>query len=249
MKLTKIHRILQFEQSTWLKTYIDFNTEKRNLTKSDFDKDFFKLMNNSVSGKTMENLRKRINCEVVTDGKRRDKLVSSPCFEQSIIINENFEIIKSKRAKVELKKPIYCGFATLEWSKLLMYDFHYNIIKKQYGERAKLLFTDTDSLCYEIETVDVYDDMYKNKALYDFSDYSENHEYYTKNNLKIDKTNKKIIGKFKDETNGIPIIEFIGLRSKMYSIKLITDKEKKRAKGIKTNFFKNDIKHANYKMY
>ena len=149
-------------------------------------------MNNSVFGKTMEIVRKRINCEVVTDIKRRDKLVSSPYFEQSIIINENVEVIKSKRAKVELKKPIYCGFATLKLSKLLMNEFHYNIIKKQYGEREKLLFTDTDSLCYEIEAEDVYD-MYKNKALYDFSDYSENHEYYTKNNLKIDKPIKNLL--------------------------------------------------------
>ena len=190
LKLTKIHRILQFEQSSWLKTYIDFNTKKRNISKSDSEKDFFKLMNNSVFGKTMENVRKRINCEVVTDEKRRDKLVASPCFEQSIIINDNIDAIKSKQAKVELKKPIYCGFATLELSKLLMYDFHYNVIKKQYGDKAKLLFTDTDSLCYEIETEDIYDDMYNNKTLYSFSDYSDDHDYYKNNNLNIDKTKK-----------------------------------------------------------
>ena len=115
-------------------------------------------MNNSVFGKTMENVRKRINCEVVTDEKKRDKLVASPYFEQLIIINDYFEVIKSKQAKVELKKPIFCGFATLELSKLLMCDFHYNVTKKQYGDKAKLLFTDTDSLCYKIETEVIYDD-------------------------------------------------------------------------------------------
>ena len=128
-----------------------------------------------------------------------------------------------------------------------MYDFHYNAIKKQYGDKAKLLFTDTDSLCYEIETEGMCDDLYNNKTLYDFSDYSDDHDYYKSNNLNIDKTNKKIIGKFKDETNGIPIIEFIGLRSKMYSIKLLNDKAKKRAKGVKKNVVNNDIKHDNYK--
>ena len=138
--------MLQFEQSAWLKTYNDFNTEKK-ISKSDSEKIFFKLMNNSVFGKTMENVRKRRNYEVDTDEKRRDKLVASPCFEQSIIIDDYIEIIKSKQAKEELMKPIYCGFATLELSKLLMYDFHYNVIKKQYKDKEKLLCTDTDSLC------------------------------------------------------------------------------------------------------
>ena len=104
----------------------------------------------------MENVRKRINCEVVTDEKRRDKLAASPCFEKSIIVNENVEVIKTQLAKVESKKPIYCGFVVLELSKLFIYNFHYNVIRKQYGERAKLLFTDTDSLCYEIETDGIY---------------------------------------------------------------------------------------------
>ena len=104
LKLIKIHRILQCEQSHWLITYIDFNTEKRKVSKCESEKDFFKFMNNSVFGKTMENVRKRINCEVVTDEKRRNKLVASPCFEKSIIVNENVEVIKSKQAKVELKK-------------------------------------------------------------------------------------------------------------------------------------------------
>ena len=111
-------------------------------------------------------------------------MVASPCFEKSISFNENVEVIKSKRAKVELKKPIFCEFAILEFSKL-MYDFHYNVIKKPYGERAKLLFSDT-----EIETEDIYDDLYNNKVLYDLSDYSDDHDYYKNNNLNIDLTQK-----------------------------------------------------------
>ncbi len=240
MKLNKIHRILQFEQSPWLKSYIDFNTDKRKQAKSDFEKDFFKLLNNSVFGKTMENVRKRINCEVVNKIERRNKLTSDPKFEYMNIINEDLVIIKSKQTKVELKKPIYCGFTILDLSKLLMFNFHYNTIKKQYGNKAKLLFTDTDSLCYEIETEDIYQDMCDKKELYDFSDYPINNKFH-------DASNKKIIGKFKDETSGTPIIEFVGLRSKMYSIKLFTGKDKKTAKGIKKNVIKNEISHNNYK--
>jgi len=141
---------------------------------------------------------------------------------------------------LKLEKLIYCGFAIVDLSKLLMFDFHYNTIKKQYGNKAKLLFTDTDSLCYEIETKDLYQDMYDKKELYDFSDYPVDNKFH-------DNSNKKIIGKFKDETNSVPILEFVGLRSKMYSIKLNDNKQKKRAKGIKQNIVKNIITHDDYR--
>jgi hypothetical protein len=240
LKLTKIHRVLQFKESAWLKPYIDFNTEKRKKAKSDFEKDFFKLMNNAVFGKTMENIRKRVNVEVVNDKKRRDKLVSKPTYDDMKIIDENLVVIKNKRTKLRLDKPIYCGFAILDLSKLLMYDFHYNTIKSKYGSKAKLLYTDTDSLIYEIETEDVYQDMFDDKQVYDFSDYPEDSKFY-------DVTNKKVVGKFKDETAGVPITEFVGLRSKMYSMKLADDKEKKTAKGIKKSVVKNTITHNDYK--
>ena len=129
LKLLKVHKILQFEQFSWLKSYIEFNTEKRKNAKSKFEKNFFKLMNNSVFGKTMENVRKRIKCEVVTNEKRRSKLISSPCYENLNIINDEVVVIKSKQIEVELKKPMYCGFTILVLSKVLMYDFHYNTIK------------------------------------------------------------------------------------------------------------------------
>ena len=120
-----------------------------------------------------------------------------------------------------------------------MYNFHYGFIKNRYGSDAKLLFTDTDSLCYEITTEDFYRDMYNNKEHFDLSDM---HLKQFKN-----MENKKVVGKFKDETQGIPICEFIGLRSKMYSIKLDDDSEKKTAKGIVRNVIKNHLKHDNYK--
>ena len=121
-----------------------------------------------------------------------------------------------------------------------MYDFHYNYIKKKYGNKVKLLFTDTDSLTYEIETQDVYKDFWKDKHLFDNSDYPEDSKFH-------DKTNKKIIGKFKDEAASIPITEFVGLRSKMYSYIKDNDKGGKTAKGIKKNIIKNEIEHENHK--
>ena len=120
-----------------------------------------------------------------------------------------------------------------------MYDFHYNYIKKKYGDRAKLLFTDTDSLTYEIETEDVYQDVWHDKDKFDSSDYPENSPYY-------DKTNIKVIGKFKDEAASAPVVEFVGLRSTMYSYIKNDEIDGKTAKGIKKNIIKNNIKHEDY---
>ena len=108
----------------------------------------------------------------------------------------------------------------LDLSKTLMYDFHYNYIKKNYGDKAKLLFTDTDSLTYEIEAEDIYQDFWNDKDQFDNSDYPENSPYY-------DKTNKKVIGKFKDEAASIPVVKFVGLKSKMYSY-IETDEKEER---------------------
>ena len=111
-------------------------------------------------------------------------------------------------------------------SLTLMYDFHYNYIKNKYADRAKLLFTDTDSLTYRIEAEDIYEDFWYDKDKFDNSDYPENSPYR-------DKTNKKVIGKFKDETASIPIVEFVGLKSKMYSYIKNDEQGGKTAKGIK----------------
>ena len=240
LKLIKIHRVIKFKQQVWLKPYIDFNTEKRQQAPTTSGQDFFKLKNNAAFGKTMENVRNRVTVEVVNNITRRNKIVAKPNFEYMNIINENLAVMKFKKTCVHLNKPIYCGFAVLELSKLHMFNFHYNIIKKQYGNKAKLLYTDTDSLIYEIETEDVYKDMYSSKELYDLSGFDKKGEFY-------DPTNNRVVGKFKDETSGVPIIEFVGLRSKMYTIKLEGGDVKKRAKGIKTNVVEKNIKHEDYK--
>ena len=139
-----------------------------------------------------------------------------------------------------LNRPAYVGMCILDLSKRLMYDFHYNYIKTKYGNRARLLFTDTDSLTYEIEAEDVYKDFWNDKDMVDNSDYPENSQYYCN-------TNKKVIGEFKDEACGVPIVEFIVLRSKMYSYIKDDGKGGKTVKGIKKNVTKSNVKHDNYR--
>ena len=240
LKLTKIHRVLEFDQSPWLKQYIDYNTEKRKNAENDFEKDFFKLMNNSVFGKTMENIRKRVDVRLVTDEKKLLKLTSKPTYVSSKIFNENLVAVHKIKETLTLNRPAYVGMCILDLSKTLMYDFHYKYIKEKYGQKAKLLFTDTDSLTYEIEAKDVNKDFFKDKDKFDNSDYPEYSPFFYKEN-------KKVIGKFKDEAAGIPIIEFIGLRSKMYSYIKDNQKGGKTAKGIKKNVIKNNIMHDDYK--
>ena len=240
LKVTKVHRVLQFNQSPWLKQYIDFNTEKRKNAKNTFEKDFFKLMNNSVFGKTMENLRKTVDIRLVTSKHKLLKLSSKPTFVSSKIFNDNLVAVHKIKETLTLNRPAYVGMCILDLSKTLMYDFHYKYIKKKYGDKAKLLFTDTDSLTYEIQAEDVYQDFWNNRHLFDNSDYPESSPYF-------DKTNKKIIGKFKDEVAGVPITEFIGLKSKMYSYVKENQTGGKTAKGIKKSVIKNDVKHEDYK--
>ena len=238
LKLKKIHRALEFSQSKWLEPYIAFNTQKRTKAKNAFEKDFFKLMNNSVFGKTMENLRKRSNIQLVTNPERMERLAARPTYISHKIFHENLVAVHSKQTKLLLNKPSYVGMSILELSKTLMYDFHYNYIKKKYPE-AQLLFTDTDSLCYHIRTEDIYSDFFADRELFDNSDYPSDSKFYFSEN-------KKVIGKFKDETAGVPIREFIGLKSKMYSISLDNEKNSKKAKGVKKNVIRKGISHGDY---
>ena len=148
LKIKKVHRVIKIDQSPWLKQYVNFNTKKRKLkhAKNSFEKDFFKLMNNSVFGKTMENLCKRVDVRLVTNEKKLDKLTSKPTYVSSKIFNENLMAVHKIKETLTLNRPACVGICILDLSKTLMYDFHYNYIKKKYNDRAKLLFTDTDSL-------------------------------------------------------------------------------------------------------
>ena len=183
-------------------------------------------MNNSVFGKTMENIRKRVDVRLVTSKEKLLKLASKPTYVSSKIFNENLVAVHKIKETLTLNRPAYIGMCILDLSKTLMYDFHYNYIKHKYGDKAKLLFTDTDSLTYEIETKDAYADFWSDKDRFDNSDYNKESPFYNT-------ANKKVIGKFKDEACGVPVVEFIGLRSKMYSYIKNNDEGGKTAKGIK----------------
>ena len=176
IKLVSVHRVLTFKQSDWLKKYIDFNINKRKNAANSFEKGFFNLMNNSAFGKTMENLRKRINVRLVNNAGDYKKYVSEPSFVSQKIFNENFVAIHEIKLILTLDKPIYVGFIILDLSKLLMYEFHYKYIKTKYN--SKLLFTDTDSLVHKTETKDVYKDFYEDKNLYDFNDYRRYSKFF-----------------------------------------------------------------------
>ena len=186
MKLTKVHRILKFKQSDWLKKYIDFNTDKRKSAANSFEKDFVKLMNNSAFGKTMENLRKRISVKLVNNDKDYIRCVNKPSFIPQKIFRRSFVAIRKIKPVLILNKPIYVGFNILDLSKLLTQEFHHKDIKSKFD--AKLLFTDTDSLAYEIKTEDVYEDFYKYKHLFDFSDYPSDLKFF-------DSARKKLLAK------------------------------------------------------
>ncbi|KAK3106807.1 hypothetical protein FSP39_000183 [Pinctada imbricata] len=214
------------------------NSTNMEQSKNEFEQDFFKLMNNSVFGKTMENVRNRVDIKLAHTEKKLKKFVSKPSFRRFQIFNQDLVGIENMKTKLVLDKPIYVGQAILDLSKCIMYDFHYNYVKKKYDQKAKLLFTDTDSLCYEIHTNDIYEDIFKDKQLFDLSNYPPNDKHF-------DSTNKKVPGVFKDETGKVPIKSFVGLRSKMYSF-TYAEKEKQVAKGIARATIKNDLRHHMY---
>ena len=199
MKLTKVHRILKFKKSDWLKQCINFSKNKRKNATNNFEKYFFKLMNNSVFGEKMENLRKRVSIKLVNNAKDYVRCISKPSFVSHEIFSKKFVAIHEIKLVVILNKPIYLGI--LDLRKYLMYEFHYKYIKSK--PHAKLLLTDTDSLVYEIKRKNVYEDFYQDENLYDFNNYPLDSKFF-------DPANKKVIGKMVDEVKGRIISGFVG---------------------------------------
>ena len=238
LRLKRVHRAISFKQANFLKPFIEFNTEKRKNAKNDFEKDLFKLMNNSVYGKTMENVRKHGDYELVNTPERFQKLVNKPLFKHRYIINEDLVIVETDKHTVELNKPIYMGMSILDYSKIHMYSFYYD--KPKYDNQIKLVYTDTDSYVIKVETDDLYEDFKDINEYMDFSDYPPEHPNY-------DKTNKKVLGKFKDEMNGKIITHFIGLKPKAYCYKVYgDDKEHKKSKGVVKHKVSNQLSYKTY---
>lgn len=271
--LKNIHRVVEFNHSLWLKPYIEFNGKMRQQATNDFEKDFYKLMNNAFYGKTMENVRDRVNIQFCMTKERFTKHTSSHLFAGQInVINEDgLALVKTHKKTVILDKPIYIGACVLDLSKLLMFKFHYDTMKVKYPE-SLMMKTDTDSLLYYIKTDDLYQD-FKNDAgiqkQLEFSNYPKNHFLYN-----CDR--KKIPGLFQDEcVDGkmMVISKYVGLRAKSYVNQLyeveetdynisydndmkispsnilypISFKDKKKSKGVPSKHIKNRVTFDDYK--
>ena len=184
--LKKVHRVIQFYQEAWLKPYIDMNTELRKKAKNDFEKDFFKLMNNAVFRKTMENVRKQRDIKLVITDKRRNRLVSELNYDTTKWFSENLLAIEIKKTKEKMNKPIYLGLSILEISKILMYEFWYDYMKPKYSDNMKLCYMDTNSFIMHIKKEDFYKDIADDvEKRFDTSNYEvDNEGHYPQERIK-----------------------------------------------------------------
>ena len=239
--LEKIHRVIEFKQSAWMKEYIDFNTRLRTEATNDFEKDFYKLRNNSVFGKTMENIRRHRNIKLVNNKEDYLKHVMKPNFKSGTLPRPDLMSCEMGKVEVKMNKPVYLGQAILDLSKIIMYEFHYNYMKRKYSEEnLTLCYMDTDSLVYKIKTKDFHKDIAEEvEARFDTNGYVPDRP------LPIGK-NKKVIGLMKDELGGKITKEFISLRPKMYSYR-VKNSEPKKCKGIKKCIVKKTIRFEDYK--
>ena len=238
----KVHKVRKFKQEAWLKPYIDMNTDPRKKAKNEFEKDFFKLMNNTVFGKTMKNVRNHRDIKLVTTDKRRSILASEPNYHSSKRISKDLMIMEIRKVEVKMNKLIYLGQAVLDISKTLMYEFWYDYIKPKYEEKARLCYMGTDSFVIHIKTEDFCKDIACDvDRWFDTSNYDKDDN----RPLPIGK-NKKVIGRIKDELGGKIIKEFVAHRAKAYAFIFDDDTEKKKAKGTKKCIVKREITFKNY---
>ena len=213
--LEKIHRAIEFRQSAWMREYIDFNTRLRTAAKNDFEKDFYKLMNNLVFGKTMENIRKHRNIRLVNDKEEYLRNIMRPNFKSGTLLGPDLMGCEMGKIKVVMNKPVYLGQAILDLSKTIMYEFHYDYMKRKYpDDELTLCYMDTDSLIYSIKTEDFYKDIAD-----DVETRFDTNGYIPDRPLPVG-LNKKVIGLMKDELGGEIMREFVSLQPKMYSYKV-----------------------------
>ena len=240
--LIKVNRVLEFDQKPWLKSYIDLNTNLRTKATSDFENNFYKLMNNSVFGKTMENIRNHKNFKLVANERKYSKYVMKPNFKSATRFTEDLVGMDMGKTEIVMSKPIYVGQAILDLSKIIMYGFHYDYAKTKWSN-IKLLYQDTDSLIYNIKTEDFYKDISEDvKTRFDTSNYIVDRP------LPIG-INKKVIGLMKDEMGGNIIKEFVTLNPKVYAYKYIKEgvvKEDKKCKGVKRSVVLNNLSFNDY---
>ena len=249
----KIHKTLEYSQKPWLKPYIDINTKARQNAKSEFEKSFYKLLNNSVYGQCLMDVTKFVDFDLITSKEKYEWRLRKPyliknepwtfrckncqdtdsdkeCTEEDSCVIA----IEKIKTTVFLNRPMYLGFKVLELSKQLMYEFWYDYLKPSYQDKIKLLCTDTDSFIFEIECDDICSEMNKYKNMFDFSNYGKKHPMYSD-------LNKKVPGKFKREYPGTIICEFVGLLSKCYSFKFEESEASiTKAKGVNSACLKHE---------
>ena len=236
--VTKVHKIITFDESDWLKKYINFNTQQRTLAKTDFEKNIWKLMNNSFYGKTIENVKDRIDFDFCTEEDELRKQINKPHFKGCKKFNDNCIGYQLLKTKTILNKPIYLGVSILDLSKLLMYNFYYEKVDKLWPN-TEIIGFDTDSMILNIFSDDIYQDM---KSIQKDLDTSE----YPKEHLLFSNENKKVIGKFKDELHGELIKEIIFMKSKVYAYKLMSSSSVKKLKGCSKVIINKEINYDDY---
>ncbi|XP_059225632.1 uncharacterized protein LOC106094284 [Stomoxys calcitrans] len=241
LQLKNVRRILSFCQKPWLEKYIMENNRHRALAKNAFEKDFFKLLNNAVYGKTMENVDKRKDVRIVNHWERTNKnrlgardFIAKPNFHSLTVFSEDMAAIQMNRLSVLYDKPIYLGFSVLDLSKWKMYDFHYDFMKKKFGDSLSLNYMDTDSFVYTFQEQNFYESLTQN----DLETQFDTSEYEPDNQFNFPPVNKKVLGMMKDENCGKIMTEFVGLRSKMYAINVENSKQIKKSKGVKKAILK-----------
>ena len=239
--LEKIHRAIEFKQSAWMREYIDFNMKLRTAAENNFEKDFYKLMNNSVFRKTMENIRKHRNIKLVNDKEEYLRNVMRPNFKFGTLLGPHLMGCEMGKIKVVMNKPVYLGQAIFDLSERIMYEFHYDYMKRTYpDDKLKLCYMDTDSLIYSIKTEDFYKDIADDvETRFDTSGYVPDRP------LPIG-LNKKVIGLMKVELGGEIMKKFASFRPKIYSYK-VGNSEPKKCKGIKKCVVKKTISFDDFK--
>lgn len=242
-KLVGVHRVLSFRQEAYMKKYIDFNIKKRAdcASHEESKKNLFKLMNNAVFGKTMENVENHSDIKIFGCEKKAMKYAGRPSFKNFNVISPDLIMMDFEKTRVVYDKPIIVGFCILDLSKVQMADFWYGYVKRNYGDKARLLMTDTDSTYIHIECKDAYTDMKANSKWFDMSEYPKDSPFYCP-------ANKKKLGTFGDDfADGHKIVEeFIGLRAKMYSV-LHSGGVKQRCKGVKGHKLGGELTHERYR--
>ena len=238
IKLKNIHRVIEFKQDSWLEPYISMNNDYRKKAKNEFEKYFFKLINNSVFGKTMENIREHKDIKLVNNIDSLNKYAREPNMKNIKYFSDNLLAIEMKKTEIIMNKPVYLGQAILDISKTIVCGFYYGYIKPKYNNKVKLAYMDTDSFIMQIFTDDFYNDISPDiNKWFDTSCYSNKP-------IKIG-VNKKVLGMFKDETGDNEIIESVNVCAKLYSF-VSEVKEEKKAKGIKKCVKKKCIKFPDY---